>query len=67
MKVSELSALRIENTALRIQVLQAQAQSIAAEQARYVEAARTEVQAPADYVLNTATMEFQALAHDDTA
>lgn len=60
MKVSELLALKIENSALRIQQLQALADKQVFEQRALIEAARTEVAAPADHVYNIQTAEFQA-------
>lgn len=60
MKVSELTALRIENTALKMESLQSKAALIYAEQARVIEEARAEVAASADALYNTDTREFQA-------
>lgn len=59
MKVSELSALRIENAALKLQILQAQATAINADQARYIEEARAKVGASKTALFNTDTREFQ--------
>lgn len=59
-KVSELLALKIENTALRIQQFQALADKQVVEQRALIEAARLEVSAPADHVYNIQTTEFQA-------
>lgn len=60
MKVSELLALKIENTALRIQQFQALADKQVSEQRALIEAARAEVSAPADHVYNIQTAKFQA-------
>lgn len=65
MKVSELSALRIENTALKIQQLQTTAQAIYAEQLRHIEDARKEVEAPVHFLYNADLQTFQAPPETD--
>lgn len=57
--VSELTALKIENAFLRLQQLQATAQTIVAERDRCIEEARAEVSAPVGHLYNTDTRQFQ--------
>lgn len=59
MKVSEILALRIENAALKLQILQSQATAINAEQARFIEEARAKVGASKTALFNADTREFQ--------
>ncbi len=58
-KVSELLALKIENSVLKIQQLQAAGDRLMLEQKAFVEQARAEVGAPSDHVYNVALAEFQ--------
>lgn len=60
MKVSEIIALRIENSALKLQLLQVQATAVHTDQARLIEEAREQVKADASALYNTDTREFQA-------
>jgi len=58
MKVSEVLALRIENIALKLTVLQAQAGPLVKERDRLIEEARKESNVPDGWLYNTDTGEF---------
>ena len=60
MPVSELTALKIENSALRIQQLQTAIQALVAEQKPLVEQARAEADAAADAIYDIQSRTFQA-------
>lgn len=59
-KVSELLALKIENSILKLQNLQQTHQQITAEQQAFIEQARTEVGAPPDHVYDVQARLFKS-------